>query len=64
VGTTINVWGDRDRREARGSHSRQAAVLVLGWLPVKVTGGPRRLVPGPAAIEAPSAAVEIGWAGA
>jgi pimeloyl-ACP methyl ester carboxylesterase len=59
----ITAWGDGAAIAGMfaAAHPERVSALVLGSLPVKVTGGPRPVVPDPAAMRAMSAAVESGW---
>jgi class 3 adenylate cyclase len=59
----VTAWGEGAAIAAMfaATHPERVTALVLGSLPVKVTGGPRLLVPDAAAMQAMSDAVESGW---
>jgi class 3 adenylate cyclase len=60
---SIAAWGEGAAIAAMfaATHPERVAALILGSLPVKVTGRPGSVVPDPATIQAFSAAVETGW---
>ena len=59
----IAAWGEGAAIAAMfaAAHPERVTALVLGSLPVRVTGGHRLVVPDRAMIQAFSAAVETGW---